>query len=240
MPHFYFIGIVGIVIIPMIIYFLPPMTIHLDNQRVRVNSTMDTFAELFKNKSQVLALALSGLLMMGHFLIIPFVNPYMEFNVGFTKDQTPLIYLVGGVFSLIASFAIGRLADKFGKLRIFLICAAASLVPIFLITNMPSIPFYLALSVFAIWFSFSTGRTIPAQAMVSTVVNPEHRGLFMSFNASVQQLFTGLASLISGVIVVKQSSGKILHYNWVGYLSVVIVFSTLFIANKLAKRQGLK
>lgn len=237
---FLFIGIVGIVIIPMIIRFLPAMTRHLINQPVKKISPLEVIKDLGKNKSQLLALTLSGFLMMGHFLIIPFINPYMEFNVGFTKDQTPLIYMVGGTFSLIASFVIGRMADKYGKLRIFLNCAAASLVPIFLITNMPAIPFYFVLGVFAIWFSLSTGRTIPAQAMISTVVNPEHRGLFMSFNASVQQLFTGLASLIAGAIVIKGSDGKILHYNWVGYFSIVIVFITLFIALKLAKRQGLK
>ena len=237
---FLFIGIVGIVIIPMIIRFLPAMTRHLINQPVKKISPLEVIKDLGKNKSQLLALTLSGFLMMGHFLIIPFINPYMEFNVGFTKDQTPLIYMVGGTFSLIASFVIGRMADKYGKLHIFLYCAAASLVPIFLITNMPAIPFYFVLGVFAIWFSLSTGRTIPAQAMISTVVNPEHRGLFMSFNASVQQLFTGLASLIAGAIVIKGSDGKILHYNWVGYFSIVIVFITLFIALKLAKRQGLK
>jgi predicted MFS family arabinose efflux permease len=178
--------------------------------------------------------------MMGHFLIIPFITPYMEFNVGFTKQQIPLIYMTGGVFSLIASFVIGRMADNYGKKRIYIYSAAASLVPIFLITNMPAIPFYFVLIVFAVWFAFSTGRTIPAQAMISTVVNPEKRGLFMSFNASVQQLFTGLASLIAGTIVIKAGDGKILHYNWLGYLSVAIVFCTLFIAHKLAKRQGLK
>ena len=237
---FLFIGIVGIIIIPMIIRFLPPMTKHLQNQTAEKISPGEVFLELSKNKSQLLALTLSGFLMMGHFLIIPFINPYMEFNVGFTKDQTPLIYMVGGVFSLMASFVIGRMADKYGKLKIYLYSAGASLIPIFLITSMPAIPFYFVLCVFAVWFSFSTGRTIPAQAMISTVVNPEKRGLFMSFNASIQQLFTGLAALIAGAIVAKQPDGKILHYNWVGYLSVTIVFCTLFIAAKLARRQGLK
>lgn len=237
---FLFIGIVGIIIIPMIIRFLPPMTKHLQNQTAERISPGEVFLELSKNKSQLLALTLSGFLMMGHFLIIPFINPYMEFNVGFTKDQTPLIYMVGGVFSLMASFVIGSMADKYGKLKIYLYSAGASLIPIFLITSMPAIPFYFVLCVFAVWFSFSTGRTIPAQAMISTVVNPEKRGLFMSFNASIQQLFTGLAALIAGAIVAKQPDGKILHYNWVGYLSVTIVFCTLFIAAKLAKRQGLK
>jgi MFS transporter, DHA1 family, inner membrane transport protein len=236
---FLFIGIVGIIIVPMIIRFLPAITMHLNKQPAEKISPLEVLQELGKNKSQLLALTLSGFLMMGHFLIIPFINPYMEFNVGFTKDQTPLIYLVGGVFSLIASFTIGRMADKYGKLKIYLYCAAASLLPIFLITSMPAIPFYFVLGVFGIWFALSTGRTIPAQAMISTVVNPQKRGLFMSFNTSVQQLFTGLAALTAGAIVAKQGDGKILYYNWVGYLSVAIVFCTLFIAAKLAKRQGL-
>ncbi len=237
---FLFIGILGIVIIPLIIRFLPPMTRHLENQSSERTSPLAVIAELSRNKAQLLALGLSAMLMMGHFLIIPFINPYMEFNVGFSKDQTPLIYMVGGACSLFASFVIGRMADKHGKLRIYLICAAASLLPIFLITNMPAIPFYFVLIVFGFWFSFSTGRSIPAQAMISTVVNPEHRGLFMSFNSSIQQLFTGLASVIAGMIVLKDSGGKIHRYEWVGYLSIIIVASTLLLAYRLAKRQGLK
>jgi hypothetical protein len=61
----------------------------------------------------------------------------------------------------------------------------------------------------------------------------------MSFNSSFQQLFTGLASLISGLIVTEGQNGKISNYNLVGYLSMVIVASTLFLAWKLARRQGL-
>lgn len=236
---FIFIAIVGLVIIPLIVKFLPPMTTHLQHGE-RQSGRPDVakvLSNIFNNKSQVMALILSGALMMGHFLIIPFVNPYMEFNVGFTKDQTPLIYMVGGVCALIASPVIGRMADKYGKFRIFVICLLCSLVPIFLITNMPSIPFYYVLVVMGFWFTFSTGRNIPAQAMISTVVNPAERGQFMSFNSSFQQLFTGMASLIAGLIVVKDASGKIHHYNWVGYLSVLIIISTVFIARKLATRQ---
>jgi len=236
---FIFIGVVGILIVPMIAFFMPPMRKHLDNQEGERMKAKEVLGEMLNNKAQLIALSLSAFLMLGHFLPIPFINPYMEFNVGFTKAQTPMIYMVGGTCALFSSVIIGRLADKFGKLRIFLICAIASLVPIFLITNMPAIPFYYVLIVFGFWFSLSTGRSIPAQAMISNVVNPAHRGQFMSFNSSFQQLFTGMASLIAGLIVSSGADGKIHHYEWVGYLSVAIVFSTLFIAKNLAKRQAL-
>jgi len=114
------------------------------------------------------------------------------------------------------------------------------LLPIFLITNMPRIPFYYVLIVFGFWFTFSTGRNISAQAMISTVVNPAERGRFMSFNSSFQQLFTGAASIIAGLIVVRDAQGKIYHYHWVGYLSISIVFLCWFIGRMLASQQKLK
>ena len=217
------------------------MTVHLHPDKVE-NGRPDVkkvLLDVFNNKSQLMALILSGALMMGHFIIIPFINPYMEFNVGYTKTQTPLFYMVGGICALIASPIIGRLADKYGKLRIFVICLFFSLIPIFLLTNMPRIPFYYVLAVMGFWFTFSTGRNIPAQAMISAVVKPEQRGQFMSFNSSFQQLFTGMASLLAGLIVVTDASGKIFHYNWVGYVSILIVSSTVFIARRLAQRQQL-
>ena len=140
---------------------------------------------------------------------------------------------------MLASTFIGKLADRVGKFKVFTICLLLSLLPIFLITNMPSIPFYYVLGVFGVWFVFSTGRNIPAQAMISTVVNPSERGMFMSFNSSFQQLFTGAASIIAGLIVVRDAQGKIYHYNWVGYLSIAIVFICWFIGRMLARHQQL-
>jgi predicted MFS family arabinose efflux permease len=241
---FIFIAIVGIPIIGMIVKYLPPMQSHLESRdadSVRFRPDVrKIIAEIFKNDSQMIALFLSGLLMMGHFLIIPFINPYMEFNMGYSKQQTPMIYMVGGLCALASSSIIGRLADKHGKFQVFAICLVLSLLPIFFITRMPVIPFYAVLAIFGFWFTFSTGRNIPAQAMISTVVNPAQRGQFMSFNSSFQQLFTGLASIVSGMIVAQDGRGRILNYNWVGYLSVTIVFSTLFLAKMLARRQQLK
>lgn len=238
---FIFIGLLGIVLLPFLNRFLPAVASHIivkaDRKKTNVK---EVFGSIFSNRGQTLALMLSGGLMLGHFVIIPFINPYMEFNVGFTKDQTPMIYMVGGSCALLSSSLIGRLADKYGKLRIFMICLVLSVLPIFLITNMPAIHFYAVLAIFGFWFTFSTGRNIPAQAMISTVVNPAERGRFMSFNSSFQQLFTGLASIISGLIVYRDQAGKIYNYNWVGYFSVFVVFCMLFIGRKLATQQQLK
>jgi MFS transporter, DHA1 family, inner membrane transport protein len=236
---FIFIGILGIFLLPMLSRYLPSVSGHISDTD-RESSITDVFKSIFGNPSQRMALLLAGGLMLGHFLIIPFINPYMEFNVGFSKTETPLIYMVGGCCAFISSNFIGRLADQYGKFKIFFVCLILSVLPIFLITNMPQMPLYLVLAIFGFWFTFSTGRNIPAQAMISTVVDPSARGRFMSFNSSFQQLFTGLASIISGMIVVRDAAGKIYHYELVGYLSIGIVLCMLLVGRILAKRQNLK
>lgn len=241
---FIFIAILGLPIIALIVKFLPAQQAHLEDKEGTEGrfkpDVRKVLKEIFGNGNQVVALLLSGFLMLGHFLIIPFINPYMEFNMGFSRNSTPMIYMVGGICALVSSSIIGRLADKYGKFKVFSICLVFSVMPIFFITNMPLIPFYAVLSIFGFWFTFSTGRNIPAQAMISTVVNPAQRGQFMSFNSSFQQLYTGLASVIAGFIVTQDGKGRILNYNWVGYLSVAIVFSTLFLGRNLARRMHLK
>jgi predicted MFS family arabinose efflux permease len=56
----------------------------------------EAFLIIFSRKNALLAIGLSSLMVFGHFLIVPFINPFMEFNVGFTKNQIPLTYVVGG------------------------------------------------------------------------------------------------------------------------------------------------
>jgi MFS transporter, DHA1 family, inner membrane transport protein len=229
---FILIGVLGIFIIPLVYKFLPPMTAHLDADKAHVKP-VELLKNILSNSQQLTALLLSGSLMLGHFLIIPFLNPYMELNVGFTETQRNLVYMVGGIASFISAPMIGKLADKYGKHKVFYIFAGLSLITIFLITNMPAIKYYYVLMVTGVWFAFSTGRTIPAQAIISNVVHPEQRGSFMSFNSSFQQMFTGLASLIAGFIVVQGADNKIHNYNWVGYLSIAVVIAAIFIAKAI-------
>ncbi len=155
---FILVGALGIFIIPMVMKYLPAMREHIkDEKKLKIGETLNV---IFSRMQSIIALALSATLMLGHFLIIPFINPYMEFNVGFTRQQIPLIYMVGGGLTLFSAPLFGRLSDKYGKRRVYIICAVASLLFIFLITNMPAIEFYWVLLVTGSWFIVANGRSI--------------------------------------------------------------------------------
>lgn len=232
---FLLIGSLGVVFIPLIIRYIPTMTSHIRHKESK-DSPFLTLINVCKIPAQRSALIFSALLMMGHFLIIPFINPYLEFNKGFSKGQTPMIYLVGGMASLVAAIYLGRVADRIGKLIVFSASVFLSLFMVLIITRMPNVPFVVVLIFFAIWFMVATGRIVTAQAMISEVVKPEQRGSFMSINGSVQQLGSGLAALCAGAIVTTEKSGKIVNYNWVGYLSILVLLLCLLYGRKIFRR----
>lgn len=239
---FLMVVLIGAITIPLIFRFIPALNKHIVSTEAKptIKQRWEIMQNVLASRTQRMALVFSGLIMLGHFLVIPFINPFLEFNKGFSKQQTPMIYLVGGVASFFAANYLGKLADKKGKLKVFRVCVLISLPLVVLLTSLPNMPFAAVLLLFAVWFTLSTGRGVAAQAMVSNVIPAATRGSFMSFNSSIQQLGTSLASLLAGIIVVQLPGGGIGRYYWVGALSVVVLTACIIIGNNIFSNQAVK
>jgi MFS transporter, DHA1 family, inner membrane transport protein len=229
---FILIGTLGIILFFILLKVLPNFKYHLATPST-LAERVSNFKHIFTNRTQIIALLLSSGLMMGHFFVIPLINPYMVKNALVPQSSTPLIYLVGGVASIIVSTIGGRLADKHGKLIVFLVGALASLPLIYMVTNMPAWPVWVILSIFGLWFGASTLRSVPSQAMISQSVTAHTRGSFMSFNSCVQQVGTGIATLTSGWLTYNDASGKIFGYHKLGYISIGVIIICMFLGNLL-------
>ncbi|WP_266362635.1 MFS transporter [Tellurirhabdus rosea] len=223
------VGGLGILVWGLILRFVPKLDAHLAAQTARYNP-LETITTILKNPNQLRALWLTMTIMLGHFSIIPFISPYFVANVGFAEKQLYLIYFVGGFLTIFSAPLVGRLADRRGKYPVFVVFALLSLLPVYLITTMPPAPLPYVLFVSGIFFIFTNGRMIPTQAIASSVVLPQHRGGFMSLNSSVQLLAQSAATYGAGLIVTKAPNGQLLHYNWVGYASILVMFASIFIA----------
>lgn len=235
---FFFVAGLGCLLVPFLIRYLPKMDGHITAKNAVKVNPMALLKDIAKDRNQVLALSLSATIMLGHFLIIPFLNPFLEFNKGFSKTQTPIVYMVGGALTLITSPFLGKLADRIGKHRLFVTMALLVTIPIAVITNLPTTPFYFVLAITGFWFVVSSGRMIPAQALVSNVVSSERRGSFMSINSAIQQIFVGIASVLAGFVVVKTPSNAILNYEITGYISIAVTLLSIFFVTKLNTRMN--
>lgn len=234
---FLLVGLLGCILIPFLIKFLPKIDAHISVEKQNFSHKLAVLTSVLKNKIQLQALLFSFLMMGGHFLMIPFINPYMIHNVGYTKDFTPLIYLFGGIASFISANVLGKVADKYGKLKVYTWCLLSAIPMIIIITNLPfGTKAYITLFLFGLWFAISTGRGVTGTAMVSNVVEATSRGSFQSFNSSMQQLGTGLAAFVAGLMITENSQNKaVIGYETVGYLSVFVLLCSLFLAHRIFK-----
>ncbi|TRX57565.1 MFS transporter [Fulvivirga sp. M361] len=235
---FLFLGGIGILIGLLITLFIPSMRTHMTD-RDQKQSPLKILKTIFGRKNPLMALLFTAILMLGHFTIIPFIAPYMVGNVGFSEGELAYIYLIGGGITIFTSPRVGKLADKYGREKVFTISALLVLIPVLIVTHLRPVPLWQALIVTGAFFVLANGRIIPSTTMVTSVIKPENRGSFMSIRSSVQQIASGLAALMAGAIITESEPSinpevtTLVNYDIVGYVTVAFSLIALLIARKL-------
>lgn len=229
---FYILTALSVLSLFMIIRFIPSIADHLNKEITRPNP-LEVIRRVTSNANQMRAILLSVMIMFGQFMVIPFLSPYMVANVGFTELQLTYVYIAGGAFTIFTSPWVGRLSDRHGKLRVFTIFMLLNVVPIAVITNLGVTPIPFVLMISTMFFVTSNGRYVPAAAIITGTALSENRGSFLSFNSSIQQIATGFASLIAGVIIGESATGELTNYNIVGYIAIFFSLLCIPIARRV-------
>ena len=230
---FLIVGLIGCMFVFVIYYGVPSIKKHLENGVPSVQS-FGVILNILKNTNQRRALFFSLIMMLGHFTIIPFIAPYMTLNIGFSELEISYIYLIGGLCTMITLPFFGRLSDRVGHQRVFMIMCTFTLIPIFMITHLPAVGIPLALVVTSTFFITASGRSVPAVTMITAVVTAKNRGSFMSVRNAVNEVSLGLSSLMAGLIVTENPVTKQLeNYNYVGYLAMALSLLAVWLGSRL-------
>ncbi len=228
---FLFLGGVSLALVIVVVIFLPPLRKHLETPHT--TSPIQDFLTVIKNPNQIRALLFMFCLVLGQFTVVPFISPALVANAGVLESQLQYIYLVGGFCTFFSSPLIGRLSDKFGKRKVFYYGVMISLLPIYIITHQGPAPLYMILPFSALLFVAMGGRMIPAMALVTSTVKPEHRGTFMSLNSAVQQFSSAIASYLAGLIIVKNVGGQLENYDIVGMIAMFFSVIAVYLIRKI-------
>jgi len=212
---FIFIALISTVIMYLGYRNIPKIAGHLDH--VHEGSRLSQILKILLAHQHIKAFVFMAFIMITGFSVIPYIALYLTSNVGINNAYISLIYLCGGVATLMSSRFIGHMADQYGKVKVFRVLALVSLIPLLVTTNLPVTPLWIVLINSTAFFILVSGRMIPAMAMVSQVVENKIRGTFMSLIGSVQMLASGIATVLAGMVVTIGADGKMAHYNWVGY-----------------------
>jgi predicted MFS family arabinose efflux permease len=225
---------------------LPPLRGHLARSAAALGGHADrrrqgpvaTLRRVFAASAHRRAFALIAALMLAGFSVVPFLSPYMVRNVGLTEAQLPYIYLAGGLATAVSSTVVGRLADRFGKPRVFTAAALASAPALVLLTTLPPVPVPVALLVTTLFMVLVNARLVPAFAMITASAEPGERGRFLSVNSAVQQMASGAAAYLGGLVVAEGPGGALRHYDVVGLAAAAATLLCVPLARRLRPAAG--
>jgi predicted MFS family arabinose efflux permease len=207
---------------------LPPLRGHLGRGPWLPGNTWTVLTD----PNHLRAFALTTVLVFSTFMLSPFLPTFLKEKVGVHQFDLKWVYLCGGIATLGTMTFFGRLADHFGKLLIFRILALVTLVPIVLVTNLPpGVALTWVLTVTTVFMVTSSGRMVPAMALITAAPAPAQRGSFMSFNSAFQQFAAGLATSLAGLLVGEALSG----FPLVGLLCCLASLASLVLAGQLRK-----
>lgn len=189
--------------------------------------------ELLKVRSHLKSFAFTSTLVCSSFMVIPYLADAMVANAGVQKQSVKYIYLVAGSATFISTIAIGRFADRFGKHVTYRVIAAIAIVMMLLVTNLPQVPLFVSIAVCTGFMVFTSGRMVPAQALITGSALPTVRGGFLSLNTAVQSIGMGAASLFSSYIIGNAADGRLTGYWIVGLIAAVFALTSIWIASRI-------
>jgi predicted MFS family arabinose efflux permease len=224
-------------VLSLIVYVLiwikfPSLTVH-KTHAAKQQDRKGMLRAFAGNANVRYSLLLTFCLMMAGFTIVPFMSDYLVFNVGLDKEMLGFVYFFGGLATAVTGPLVGKLADKYGKQKVFVIGAALSAIPIFFVTVLPVMSVWLILPCTTVFFILFGSRFVPAMTLVTAAVSPRERGSFMSINSTVQQFASSVAAMLSGFIIFNAPDGR-MEYFWVcGIVAVTFTFLCIVISYRV-------
>lgn len=234
---FLILGLVCAVIVPFAMWLLPRSDGHLRNAN-RTESAWDRMWAIIANAKHLRAFALMAALTTAGFMVVPFISTFMVRNVGMTIPQIKYNFLSGGIFTLVSMNIIGRLADMYGRMRIFTIMAILASGAVLWLTHLSNVPLLVAIGVTTVYMVTMSGRFVPAIAMITGSVEARHRGGFMSINSCVQSVFSGVGSSLGGYLIVDQAGQPLRNYGLIGWITAAMTIACIGLAARLRRPEG--
>jgi predicted MFS family arabinose efflux permease len=199
-----FIGValVGFLVCAAAIFFIPPMTGHLDKKDPHTNDPAVAL-QLLANPLVQLSYLMTIVVMMAGFVLIPNIAAYLQLNLGFPRSAIKYAYGVGGIASLIATQLGGRAVDRFGSFRVGTIGALMVIVVVYLFFYLPhqNVSIALVLLVFVLFMMSNGLRNVSYNTLTSKVPEPSVRARFQSFQSAAQHGASAVAAIASAQLL---------------------------------------
>lgn len=231
--HFPFFLITAMVLVFLVatVALVPHLTGHLSRRAHQ--STFSDIQAVLRAPNHWRAFLFTALLMMGGFVVIPFITIYLQANHGWTAEHISTNYLIGGLATLVSARYVGQLADRYGKVRVFSVVAVAVTVPIVLLTVSDGWSIFVVMPICTMFFALMSARMVPGMAIVSAAAPPAVRGTFLTLNSAVQSAALGLASIVGGALISRDNQQLVHNYWQAGCVAALASLLAILVARTI-------
>jgi DHA1 family inner membrane transport protein len=227
---FFALAALGLPLVGLAAWSLPPLAAHIDGSR---RHPLARLLETLTIPAHRRAFALIGLLMVGAFAVIPFISTFLVANVGVTEAELPLVFIAGGLLAFVGTPLTGRLVDRRGPLAVFRCVVPLSAGMMLALTHLPAVGIAGAAPVVAVLMATNASRMVTAMSLITASIEPRRRGSFLSVNASVQHVASGLGAMGGGLVVAGGAGEPLRHFGTVGILAAVATIASLWLAARI-------
>lgn len=200
---FFAVAAMGLVLAMTAVWFMPSMRQHLSAPRHGA-----PHVKLLDGVTGI-SLVNTALLMLGLFAVVPNISTFVQNNLGYPRDSIGVLYLVGGVASFVVMRLVGRLVDRFGVTRLFVVGTLLHAVAL-LAGFVHPVAWLPVLPVFTIFMLSGSVRMVPLQTLASRVPRPQQRARFMSAQSAVQHSASALGAILASLVLGAAPDGKLL------------------------------
>ena len=231
-----FLMIVGLAFIIWILVLLKmkPVNKHLGEKNDK--NPLHHFWHTIAQKDYRIGFMATALLSLGGFMMMPWGSAFSINNLHVSQQQLPVLFMVGGISTLIIMPVIGKISDRMDKFTLFTMASVWMILVVLIYTNLTAVPFWIIMLMNVCLMIGIMSRMVPSMALATSLPKMHDRGAFMSINSSLQQISGGIAAAIGGMIVVqKTKTSPLEHYDTLGLVIVGISVITIFLVYRVSQ-----
>ena len=126
-----------------------------------------------------------------------FLGAYLGQRFGLSVTQIGFVFLLSGAAGLVGALGTGRVADRFGNLRIARGGSFALAVLLFAVPALQGVALYATLGLVGLAVA---SRMAPLQSLVTELVDKESRGAYVAFRNTLSQAGNAAAAALAATL----------------------------------------
>ena len=240
---FFSVAALGAVVALAAVFALPPMRDHLKTGTAGagVVARKTSLAHLVAQPNVLVSWAMTFLVMMAGFILIPNMSAYVQQNLGFPRAQLGLLYLAGGVVSFFSTQFAGRAVDKLGSFRVGTFGTTLLIAAIYgSYVRMP--PLWPVIWIFVLFMFSLSFRNVSYNTLTTRVPATGERARFMSIQSAVQHFASASGAFLSARLLTELPDHKLVGMARIAWISIALTLTLpamLWLVERAVKRREL-